>query len=133
MIPTEPTYLIIRSTNHGGLFQNASIWPADSVFSSFGPSSCMPCYSTMTRSPASPFSSSSQFSLCYSYAFFVTQKFPANFTDHQLAMLPSMSICPPCICNHRRKTQVFAHLSTLPLCLPLRHLLALSERNDTLA
>ena len=32
-----------------------------------------------------------------------------------------------------RKTPVFAHLSALPLCLPLRRLLAFSERNDTLA
>jgi len=34
--------LIIRSTNHGGLPQNVFIWPADSVFSSVGLSSCIP-------------------------------------------------------------------------------------------
>ena len=51
---------------------------------------------------------------------------------HWLAVLPSMSICPPCICNHRRKTLVIVHLSTLPLCLPLRPRLVFSEPNDTL-
>ena len=64
--------------------------------------------------------------------FVVTHKFtlyPSIY--HRLAMPPSMSICPPCIYSHRRKTLVVGHLSTLPLCLPLRHLLEFSERNDT--
>ena len=64
---TEPTYLIIRFINHGGLSQNSSIWPADSDFSSVGPSSCMPSYSTTTRNSAGLISSSSRFSSCYSY------------------------------------------------------------------
>ena len=47
-------------------------------------------------------------------------------------MLCSMYIHPPCLCNHRRKTLVNAHISTLLLCLPLRRLLVFPERNDTL-
>ncbi len=63
--------------------------------------------------------------------------FTANFTDStlyitKLAMLSSMFIYPPRICNHRRKALVIAHLSTLPFCLPLRRLLVFSERIDTL-
>src|SRR6266702_2867655 len=53
-------------------------------------------------------------------------------TFPQLAMLCSMHIHPPRICNHRRKTLFVAHLSTCPLWLPLRRRLVFSERNDTL-
>ncbi len=72
-----------------------------------------------------------------SCAFVVTHKFVANFTDltlfiTKLAMLSSMHIYPPCICNHRRKTLVVAHLSTLPLCPSLLPHLACSEQTDTL-
>ena len=90
MVPTEPTYLIIRSTNHGGHSRNASIWPADSAFSSVGPLSCMPSHLTTTRSPASPFSSSPQSSSCYSYvlSFFVTHQL-TNFTH-----IPPTSLAP---------------------------------------
>src|SRR6266542_6733137 len=49
-----------------------------------------------------------------------------------IAMLCTMYIYPPCICNHRRQTLVIAHLSTLLPCLPLRHLPVFSERIGTL-
>ena len=134
MVLNETTYLITRSINHGGLSQNTSIWFVDSVFSSAGPSSCMHFYSTMTRSPASHFSSSSQSSPCYSFVlhfFFVIHGF-ADPICWQLGMAPSVSICPPCICDHRCRTLVVARLYTLPLFLPLHHMLVLREWNDTL-
>jgi len=65
----------------------------------------------------------------------VAHKLTAKFTDptyHQLVMLTSMSICPPCICNHRRKALVVAYLSTLPHWLPLHRLLVFCEADDTL-
>ncbi len=131
----KPTYLIIRSTNHGGLSQNASIWRADLVFSLVGPSSCMPSYSTTTWNPASLFLSLSRFSSCCSYVprFLCQSQITANFTPFQrLAMLSTMYIHPPSICNHRCKTLVIAHIHTRPLCLPLRRLLVFSERIGTL-
>jgi len=43
-----------------------------------------------------------------------------------VAVLPPMSICPPCMGIHRCKTVVVVHLYPLPFCLPLRRLLACS-------
>ena len=75
------------------------------------------------------------FALLVCPSLFVTHKFTAKFINsiyHQLAVPTSMFICPPCICNHRRKTLVIGHLSALPLCRPLRHLLVFPEGHSTL-
>ena len=133
--PYKFTYLVIRSTNHGGLSQNAYICSADSVFSSVGLSSCTHSYSTTKWSPASPFSSSSQLFSCFScvlrsLCYSILHWFDPIY--NQIAMLSSMCIYPPRICDHRRKTLDITDLSTLSLLLPLPQLLVFSERNDTL-
>ena len=130
VILTKPTYLIVRSTNHVGLSQNTSIWPADLVFSSVGLSSCITTWSTTTWSSASLLSSLSQFSSSYSYVFCFLFLLTNLTIYQQLAMLCSLYIYPPRICNHRRKTHFTAHLSTLLLCLHLRPLLVFTGQND---
>ena len=51
---------------------------------------------------------------------------------YQLALLSSMHICPPRICNHGCKALVIARLSTQPLCLLLRRLPVFPGSNDPL-
>jgi len=119
------TYLIIRSTNHGGLSPNPSIWPADSVFSLVGRSSCMLSYSTTTWSPASLFLSSSQFSSRYTYVL----RFLFLLTNSWLTLLTRPYISPTshaflnaCSSSAHMQSQVQSArrcLSIYPASLPM--------------
>jgi len=131
IILTKPTYLIVRSTNHVGLSQNTSIWPADLVFSSVGLSSCITTYDMEFCKPSLVIVSVlSILFVCFVHSFFAYKFAEKSTIYQQLAMLCSLYIYPPRICNHRRKTHFTAHLSTLLLCLHLRPLLVFTGQND---